>query len=142
MTIEEIKIRSYLPTDYAQVKQILKEHDMYWEPLDLEERWAAKIKRDPESIIVATKVHQVIGTVMIQDDGRLPWIWRLAVKAEEGKGLGAQLLQEAEQRLKQRGYPDVHILVWDEDPGIKGCFEADGYQDAGYSYRWMSKKIG
>src|SRR3972149_6424700 len=102
---EALEIRNYNPgTDYHQVKQILEEGGLFYDPIDAPERLAEKVKRDPESIMVATAGNQLIGTVRIMDDGSMPFIFRLAVRENQRRhGVGARLLEGAENRLRKRG---------------------------------------
>lgn len=142
MTSENVDIRNYnSETDYLRVREILEEGDLYYGPTDSSERLAEKVRRDPESIIVATLGNQIVGTVTIAEDGRMPFIFRLAVKEEyRRRGFGVKLMEEAEKRLKNRGYEEVHIFVNETDEELKEYYRKQAYQE-GNAYRWMSKEM-
>ena len=139
---EDIEIRNYNPeTDYSQVKQILKEGGLFYEPTDVPERLAEKVRRDPDSIIVAATNDQVVGTVTIMEDGRMPFIFRLGVKEEfKRQGIGSRLMQDAEDRLRERGYNEVYIFVDVDKKELQGYYERQGY-GKGTMYQWMYKEL-
>src|SRR3989344_302141 len=92
-----IKIKPYTPEDYPNVKAIYEEGDLFAESIDTEENLKTKIERDPESILVAVKGQQIVGTVSLLEDGRMAYIFRVAVKKTERKqGIAAMLLGEGE----------------------------------------------
>ncbi|MCL4366694.1 GNAT family N-acetyltransferase [Patescibacteria group bacterium] len=138
----EVRVRNYLLEDYPQVRSIYDEADMFYEPFDTEDKFVAKIHRDPESIMVAVKSNQVVGTVMIVEDGRMSMIFRLAVIERERKqGIGPKLLQEAERRLKDRGHNEVHILVDQNNEELQDYYARLGYEKTSYYYRWQTKVL-
>ena len=140
MDISQISTRSYLTTDYPQMKSLLEGAKLFYGAIDSEPHLTYVIEKDPESIIVALRKERIIGTVSISD-ARIPLIFRLAVAEDErGKGLGTQLMNEAEARLKLRGHTEIGILVDDNDPELKEFYERQGYEQ-GNSYRWMSKEL-
>src|SRR5216683_128239 len=107
-----LQIRPYTTKDYASVIEIYKEGNLFEEELDKKEILKSKIDRDPESIFVAMRNTKIVGTVSIMEDGRIGFIFRLAVKANErNHGIGKKLLSEAEKILKQRGNPTINIIV-------------------------------
>ena len=138
---EALEIRNYNPgTDYHQVKQILEEGGLFYDPIDAPERLAEKVKRDPESIMVATAGNQLIGTVRIMDDGSMPFIFRLAVRENQRRhGVGARLMEEAENRLRKRGFAEIHLLVNEEDEEVRDYYQKQGWEE-GNLYRWMYKE--
>ena len=69
--------------------------DKNWET---KENLSQKMKRNPDSILVAVESDKVIGCVFIMEDGWTSFIWRLAVASEyQNKGIGSQLLEKAEE---------------------------------------------
>ena len=55
---------------------------------------------------------EIVGTVMAGYEGRRGWINYLAVSpAQQRKGTGRRLMQEAEKRLLVLGCPKVNLLV-------------------------------
>ena len=139
-TANSVGVRAYEPADYARVREILDQGNLFYEPFDASERLNEKILRDPKSIFVAVRSSEIIGTVSIMEDGRMPFIFRLAVKQEfRNAGIGIMLMDSAEKELFSRGYKEVHILVETETEQLQGYYAKQGYEK-GNSYRWMTKE--
>ena len=138
----DLKIRPYTVSDYQQVKAIYQSKGAWFtEGTDDEDRLAAKIEKDPGSILVAEKEGNIIGTVSIIEDGRMAFIVRLAVAEEERqKGIGTLLLQEAEKALKERGLKKVNILVSEVEDYLYPYYEKRGYS-RGTKHLWMWKEL-
>lgn len=123
-----ITLRSYRPPDYPAVKQNLIDGELYQEEMDGEERLAAKIKRNPDSIIVAEASGRVVGNIFFVEDGWAPLFFRLAVAKDfRGKGVGTKLLKEAESRLAARGYTACFFLVEDRKKELHTYYKNRGY---------------
>lgn len=136
----QISVRNYSPPDYERVKQLYIDGDLYYEPFDSFERLQEKISRDPNSILLALESDKVVGTVSLMEDGRMAFIFRLAVDPEyRNKGIGKALMEEAEKELFKRGYPEINILVEEENMGLQEYYERQGYEE-GTAYRWMTKE--
>ena len=60
-----ISMRSYLPDDFTDVKEILEEAEHFDEVWDSEENLKSILQKEPESIIVAVDGERVIGAVYI-----------------------------------------------------------------------------
>src|SRR4051812_9687735 len=129
---DEIQIRFYKPADYPQVKAIYQSKGAWFkEGVDDEERLTEKIRRDPESILVVDKAGKVVGTISLIEDGRHAFIVRLAVlESEREKGIGSQLLREAENILIQRGLKKINILVSETESDLYDYYEKRGYKRA------------
>ena len=135
-------IRFYKPEDYSQVKAIYQGKGAWFrEGVDDEERLRTKIKRDPESILVAEKAGKVVGTISLIEDGRHAFIVRLAVlESERDKGIGSKLLQEAERILMGRGLKKINILVSETEEDLYDYYEKRGYK-RGLKHLWMYKDL-
>ncbi|EKD95988.1 MAG: GCN5-related N-acetyltransferase [uncultured bacterium] len=136
-----IQIRPYTPEDYQSVKAIYEDGGLFAESIDTEENLKTKIERDPESILVAVKRQQVVGTVSFLEDGRMAYIFRVAVKKTERKqGIAKMLLEEAEKILKKRGLKKVSILVSEKVKELWDYYEGLGY-NRGTMHLWMWKEL-
>lgn len=132
-------IRPYTPKDYASVKALYIEGGLFEEEIDSEEVIKTKIKRDPESLLVAVKNDQVVGSVSIIEDSRFAFVFRLVVReSERGRGIGTKLLAEAETILKKRGNKTVSILVDEQKAELQEYYKKRGYKK-GRIWRWMWK---
>jgi len=136
----QINIRNYTVDDYGSVKQLLVNRGLYYEPFDSPERLSEKISRDPKSILVATEAERVVGTVRLMEDGSMAFIFRLAVNPEyRNRGIGRNLMEEAERELFRRGYIEANILVEEENSGLQEYYERQDYEK-GNVYIWMTKE--
>lgn len=135
-----VSIRNYSSTDYGQVKKLLVDGGLYYEPMDSEERLQEKISKEPSSIFVAEEFDRVVGTASLMEDGRMAFIFRLAVNpSNRSKGIGKALMEEAERELFRRGYKEINILVEEENPELQEYYRRQGYEK-GTAYRWMAKE--
>jgi len=110
-----VKIRQYKhPEDYVAVCSL-------WETAgsgvrirrsDEADEIEKKIQRDSDLFLVAEAGSEIIGSVVGGFDGRRGLIYHLAVAADyRQKGLGTTLMQEVEQRLRQKGCLRCYLLV-------------------------------
>ena len=133
-----IEIRDYQVSDYPQVREILEKGDLYYEPVDNEQSLERKIKRDPESILVAIDDGKVVGTQFIVEDF-MPFLFRLAVHPEHrNKGIAKDLMRKGEDVLKSRGYDRVNILVESDEQELQEYYERKGYEKSRI-FQWMER---
>ena len=135
-----VEIRRYQTTDYLAVKRILEAGGLFWGVSDSRERLGRKIQDDPDSILVAVEDERVVGTQFIITDF-MPFLFRLAVHPEYRKrGIGTELMQRAEELLRERGHNHVNILVLTTDTKLQEAYRRKGYEN-GREYRWMTKEL-
>ena len=136
-----LQIRPYVQNDYTSVIELYKEGDLFEKDFDTKNALERKIERDPESILVAVRNNEIVGTISIMEDGKLAFIFRLVVKKSlRRQGIGTQLIAAAEKILKQRGNPTVNIIVNEKDVDLQGYYEQLNYKK-GRVWRWMWKEI-
>lgn len=141
MTLPNVKIRPYTSEDYPYVRDIYEEGELFVDAIDTEENLRTKIEKDPKSILVAVKNNKVVGTISILEDGRMAFIFRIAVtKKERRQGIATMLLKEAERILKQKGLKKVSILVSEKVKELWNYYEGLGY-NRGSMHLWMWKKL-
>ncbi len=126
-----VKIRDYIGSDYDDIKLNLEEGNLF-DVNDTRENLEAKIKRDPESIIVSETDNKVVGNVYVNEDGWAAFIWHLAVRKEyRNKGIGSLLMKEAEEKLRKRGYKEANIFVLENNNDVINYYKRRGYQEFG-----------
>ena len=131
-------IRNYRTEDYEAVKQILQAGNLFWEVSDTKEALERKISEHPDSIIVAEVSGAVVGMQMINYDF-MPLLFRGAVHPDHrGKGIITALIEEAEKRVKAKGYNNVNMLVLASNKELQEAFQRKGYEK-GQQYVWMTK---
>src|SRR3990172_6211501 len=87
-----------------------------------------RTQRDPELFLVADLNGSVIGVVMGAWDGRRAWCHNYGVDPQfRGQGVGAALIQELENKVKEKGLPRLNVLVRHGDTATQGLFEACGF---------------
>ena len=135
-----LNIRPYLSGDYNQVRSIYEEGGLFDQENDSQHRLDEKISRDASSILVATDGEQVVGTISLMEDGRMAFMFRMAVKSiYRERGIGTALLRAAEEELKRRGNLEINILIDDQNQELKDYYKKREYKE-GHSYRWMYKE--
>ena len=88
-----------------------------------------KLHRDPDLFLVATSDEKIIGSVIGGFDGRRGLIYHLAV--EQGyreQGIGSQLMDEVENRLRLKGCIKSYLLVTRENESVMRFYEKRGWQ--------------
>ncbi len=109
-----MNIRIYKESDYESVAELYKNSDLYGgefdENRDSKEKLSAKIKNDPESILVCESNNKIIGTVSLIEDGRVAWLFRFAVLPEvDSENTLKLLFKKASEILKTRGHHEVLV---------------------------------
>ena len=128
-----MKIRSYKPSDYSQVKKLWENAGAFDKSYDKKEKLDAK--KPKGSIIVADGNGKIIGTIIYTWDNWDSSIYRFAVDPKyQGKGLGAKLLEEAEKRLKKHS-ADVSSLRTDaKNIKAQKFFKKHRYRKVGHYF--------
>jgi ribosomal protein S18 acetylase RimI-like enzyme len=90
------------------------------------------LEGSPAALLVAESAGRVVGAVIAGWDGWRGNIYRLAVHDEHRRrGIGAQLIEAAENYLRDRGVHRVTALVAHDDEAAGAFWDAAGYpQDA------------
>ena len=140
--MKDIQIRPYSPNDYISVRRNMEEGGLYHPEIDAEQKLNEKITRNPGSILVAELNGEVVGNVLIMEDGWGPLFFRLAVAKEyRHKGIGSRLVGEVEGILAIKGYREVYCLVNDNDTELKEYYKERGFKEGDIPYRVMLKGI-
>ncbi|CAN5883419.1 GNAT family acetyltransferase [soil metagenome] len=121
-------IRPFQPANEAAVVSL-------WMACDLVRPWndprkdiARKLQMQPELFLVGAEDEKIVGTVMVGYEGHRGWINYLAVSPEQqGRGLGRELMEEAETRLRALGCPKINLQVRTGNPKVRAFYEAIGY---------------
>ena len=68
------------------------------------------------------------GSVMVGHDGHRGWLYYVAVAADRRRqGFGGALVAAAEEWLKQRGVPKVHLMVRETNQAVASFYQRLGY---------------
>jgi len=131
-----IQLREFrFPEDYEQVLKV-------WESMEIGVRVSRsdtqaeiqkKVARDPDLFLVAENRQNIVGTIIGGFDGRRGIIYHLAVElAYRGQGVGSQLLNEVETRLRSKGCLKCYLMVTPENEPAMRYYEHHGWHQMDY----------
>lgn len=94
-------------------------------PVEIEK----KIRRDPDLFLVAVVENRIIGSVIGGYDGRRGLIYHLAVSDSfRGWGIGSRLMDEVEERLRDKGCLKSYLLVTEDNREVEAFYAKRGWQ--------------
>ena len=130
-----MKIREFTFTsDFDQVLSLWKEagDGIQLSPSDSPDEIQKKMLRDPDLFIVAELGGEIIGSVLGGFDGRRGMVYHLAVRKDHrGKGIGRQLMQALEERLRSKGCLKYYLLVTKTNEEAISFYESLGSEVMG-----------
>jgi ribosomal protein S18 acetylase RimI-like enzyme len=118
------------PDDYEQVIAIWESAGpgIHVRRSDEPDEIEKKVQRDPDLFLVAELDGRIVGAVLGGFDGRRGMVYHLAVQADQrSKGIGAELMTELEQRLKEKGCIRYYLLVTYENQEAIRFYEKRGW---------------
>ncbi len=79
-------------------------------------------------VLVASRLNETVGAVMVGHDGHRGWVYYLAVHPPwRRQGLGGKLMAAAEAWLAERGAPKVNLLVRPGNGAVQAFYERLGF---------------
>lgn len=128
----EIKIRQFqFPADYQQVYELWSsiERGVHVGRSDSPAEIQKKLAHDPDLFLVAECEDRLIGSVIGGYDGRRGLIYHLAVGASfRGQGIGSQLMDAVEARLRGKGCLKCYLLVTNDNREVEDYYRNRGWQ--------------
>ena len=107
-------------------------------PLEIEK----KVLRDPDLFLVAEQVGYIIGSVIGGYDGRRGLLYHLAVAKDfRQQGVGGQLLDEVEARLRAKGCLKCYLMVTPDNSEVENFYKKRGWHFMDY-VRPFGKELG
>ena len=132
MTPLSVQIRGFdFPSDYEQVIELWRsvERGIHLGRSDTFTEIGKKIRRDPDLFLVAEFDGRIIGAVMGGYDGRRGLIYHLAVaSAFRGRGIGSELMQGVESRLRAKGCLKCYLMVTLDNMEVADYYTQHGWQ--------------
>ena len=88
-----------------------------------------KLARDPDLFLVAEADGAIIGSVIGGYDGRRGLVYHLAVASSfRGQGVGSQLMDDLESRLRAKGCLKCYLMVTRDNPEAEVYYQRRGWQ--------------
>lgn len=122
-------IRSYAPSDEAQVIALWRTSGLVYPQNDPTKDIARKLKVDPEWFLVGEEDGCVVGTVMVGYEGHRGWVNYLAVEPTQRRsGRGRALMAAAEDILRAEGCPKINLQVRTGNADALAFYQHLGFQ--------------
>ena len=125
-------IRNFIyPNDYPQIQRLWSEAGpgVRLGRSDTPPEIIKKLQRDPDLFLVAESEGCIVGSVVGGFDGRRGLVYHLAVdESLRQQGLGTHLMEELEQRLRDKGCLRCYLLVTKDNPEAIHFYEGRGWQ--------------
>jgi len=107
-------------------------------PADRHAALAALHLRDPDALLVAVDVDEIVGTVIAGWDGWRCHLYRLAVAPHRRReGIGRRLIAAAEERFRVFGGTRADAMVLDDNTDAHAVWSAGGYRRQADWSRWV-----
>ncbi|MGE5462393.1 MAG: GNAT family acetyltransferase [Syntrophothermus sp.] len=88
-----------------------------------------KLARDPDLFLVAECGEEIVGSIIGGYDGRRGMIYHLAVSASfQGRGIGSQLMEEIEERLRRKGCLKSYLLIAEDNHDVEPFYRKHGWE--------------
>lgn len=132
----KLAVRAFVETDENAVVEL-------WQACDLTRPWndprrdvARKLKVQRELFLVGLVDDALVASAMAGYDGHRGWVNYLAVHPDQqGRGIGAQMMEAVEQSLLALGCPKVNLQMRSSNENVRRFYQAIGYvQDDVVSY--------
>lgn len=123
------------PDDYPAVRELWEgmEKGVHVGRSDMLEEIEKKITRDPDLFLVAESNGLIVGSIIGGYDGRRGLIYHLAVaKDSRQQGIGGQLLDEVEARLRDKGCLKCYLMITLDNPEVENFYEKRGWHYMDY----------
>lgn len=125
-----ISIREMKLDDYPQVIELWKSCEgIGLSADDSLEGINHVLSRNPGLSLVAEEAGQVVGAVLVSQDGRRGYLNHLAVKSSHrSQGVGSALVNSSLSALKKLGIRRCHIFVFTDNQGALTFWEKVGWE--------------
>jgi ribosomal protein S18 acetylase RimI-like enzyme len=121
-------VRPYRPADEDAVVGLWRRCGLIRPQNDPRKDIARKLRVQPEMFLVAVAGGEVVGSVMCGYEGHRGWINYLAVDPRMRlRGVGRQLMAEAERVLRAAGCPKINLQVRSTNEAVLAFYAAIGF---------------
>jgi ribosomal protein S18 acetylase RimI-like enzyme len=125
---ERMQIRPFKSADELAVIELWRRCDLVRPQNDSHKDIARKMRVNPELFLVGEIGGKIVATVMAGYDGHRGWINYLAVDPlQQQKGLGREIMAEAELLLRQLGCAKINLQVRTNNSRVIEFYKRIGY---------------
>jgi len=125
---DRFTIRPYCPDDEASVVALWLACGLVVPQNDPRGDIRRKLRVNPECFLVGEIAGEVVATCMAGYEGHRGWINYLAVApAHRRRGLGTQLVREAERLLRTAGCPKINLQIRTSNTDVIDFYKALGF---------------
>jgi len=108
-----------------------------WQACELTRPWndpaadLALARRGPNSaVLVGRDGDGLVASVLVGHDGHRGWVYYVAIDPEHrGKGHGREIMNAAEEWLRQRGIEKLMLMVRSDNTKVQAFYESIGYDE-------------
>jgi len=127
----EIKIREMTAGDYPQVIELWRACEgIGLSADDTQEGIGSYLSHNPGLSFVAEQEGQVVGAVLVGQDGRRGYLNHLAVKpSHRNLGIGSELVRASLSALRAMSIRKCHIFVFADNLGVLTFWKKVGWEE-------------
>ena len=137
-----VTFRSYQPSDYDQVCQLLKEADLFAPTWESKENLDGIMQSNPNGIIVGVHNEEVIANIFsIPYGNKIMFFFRLAVKKDyRNQGIATKLLDYAQQRAIESGCVETCLFADAAQEQLQQFYTKRGFVTSSHTYTCFWKE--
>ena len=125
-----MEIRAFQDGDAGEIIRLWRDCGLVVPHNDPYRDIARKRAVQPELFLVGHIGGRIVATVMAGYEGHRGWLNYLAVAPDRrGRGLGRQMVAEAEQRLRRLGCPKINLQVRRSNTGVMAFYRKIGFAE-------------
>jgi ribosomal protein S18 acetylase RimI-like enzyme len=138
-----MNIKKYKEEYYGEIKAILENAGLFYESWHSKNNLRAMVKDNPNSVLVAVKLGEVIGVMLVVPFGKeVIFLYSLVIKAElRNQGIGKKMIIEAEKVWKKKGVREFGLYVNSKNAKLRQFYKKQGYTTSGTDFVYMGKEI-
>lgn len=125
-----MKIKTFQSSHFEGIDALWKEafpNDPPWNAAKV--AVPEKVAHQPHLLVVAIDNEKIIGSVMAGYDGHRGWLYAVAVlQSHRRKGVGTELVAEAEKRLRELGCGKINLQVRASNLPVIEFYKNLGYE--------------
>ena len=123
------KIRTGIPAHVPAVLELWRQAGAVPTRTDNQQAIEHLLAHDPNSLLVAEKDSELVGTLIATYDGWRGVLFRLVVlPGERRRGIASALVSEGERRLRERGAIRVNLYAIRTEAGALDFWTASDYE--------------